>query len=461
MKLRFLGATRTVTGSCHLLEVNGLRVALDFGLFQGRRDWARELNQSVHDGLGSLDAVILSHGHLDHCGRLPVLTRAGYTGPIHCTPATAAVARIVLEDSAQIQVEDAEYLNRRQRGPGQERVDPLYTPTDARQVFRQFRTADYGKRIDLGKGVSFTFHDAGHVLGSAYVLLEATDGGRTRRLLFTGDIGRCNTPIIGNPAPVPGPVDVVITESTYAGKTHAPMEQVGETLLECMKAVQSRRGRMIVPAFAVGRTQTVLWYYLKFVAEKRISPMPVFVDSPMGAEVTEAYSGFSSIFDEETRQLLARAKQLQAPISFTVSSQQSREINSTPGPCMIVASSPTLEFGRVLHHVKISLERPQDLIAFVGWTPPHTLGRRIIEGEQRVRVFGRFYDVKCERRTINGMSAHADGEELMKFLAPAMTKDTTVFVVHGEPDRAETMADLVRQSGAAAVVPAMETYAIA
>src|SRR5688572_15871756 len=215
MRIQFCGANRTVTGSSHLLEINGLRILLDMGMYQGRRDEARRINQYLPDGAANVDAIVLSHGHLDHCGKLPVAIRAGFEGPIYATPASAEVARVVLEDSAEIQVEDAQYLNQRAREPGAPPVEPLYTPEDVSQVLRRFKRVNYGVRTDLGKGVSFTYHDAGHILGSAYVILEWTEAGAARSLLFTADVGRYDSAIIRDPQPPPGPVDVVITESTY------------------------------------------------------------------------------------------------------------------------------------------------------------------------------------------------------------------------------------------------------
>src|SRR6266566_4426008 len=234
MRIQFCGADRTVTGSCHLIEVNGLRILLDVGMYQGARDLARRLNTWLPKDAKSVDAVVLSHGHLDHCGKLPVLTSAGYAGPIYCTPGTAAVTRIALSDAAEIQEEDASYLNRRSRAPGEEPVRPLYTRADIPVVFRAFRLANYGQRTDLAKGVSFTFYDAGHILGSAYVVLDWTEGGKGRSLLFTADIGRYDTPILRDPATLAGPVDLVITESTYGNAKHAPMDQVGPQLLEAV-----------------------------------------------------------------------------------------------------------------------------------------------------------------------------------------------------------------------------------
>jgi metallo-beta-lactamase family protein len=465
MHIQFCGANRTVTGSCHLLHVNGLRIFLDMGLYQGPREEARRINQYLPDDARTADAIILSHGHLDHCGKLPVVVREGYKGPIYCTPATAEVARIVLEDSAEIQLEDATYINRRSRHPDESPVQPLYRPSDIPQVLKQFNRVEYNRTIDLGKGVRFTFHDAGHILGSAYILLqwdEATSSSNqttTRSLLFTADVGRYNSPILNDPATIPAPADLVLTESTYGDKTHAPMEGVEEQFLNAVKYCIKYRSRMLIPAFAVGRTQTVLWYIQKFIHENKIPPIPVFVDSPMGVEVTRIHERYPQYFDKQTNDMIA-GKDLfgLARITFATSMEQSKAINSVTGPCVIIASSPTCEFGRILHHLKFSMERPNDLLVFVGWTPPNTLGRRLQDGQNRARIFDRWYDVRCQIHTIHGLSAHADGDELIRFLTPTLRPQTTIFVVHGEANVADAFAQRLSKSGVQHVsVPAMET----
>ncbi len=463
MRIQFCGADRTVTGSCHLLDINGLRIFLDFGLYQGRRDDARRINAYVPEGLKTADAIILSHGHLDHCGKLPVAVRAGFKGPIYCTPATGAVARIVLNDSAKIQEENIEYINRRDRGPDEPTSQPLYRMADIPATLRQFKPVDYQQKTDLGKGVSFTFYDAGHILGSAYVVLEWTESGKQRSLLFTADVGRYGSAVLRDPHPLPHAVDHVITESTYGNTRHAPIDQVGPQLLECIQYCIAHKSRLLVPSFAVGRTQTVLWYVQRFIQEKKIPPIPMFVDSPMGVEVSRVFSQFPECYDKETCEAIGHADLFAASqITFASSVGQSKAINNTPGPCVIIASSPTCEFGRILHHLTQSVERPDDMVLFVGWIPPQTLGRRLQDRESRVRIFNRFYDVRCQVRTIHGLSAHADGDELLKFLAPTLKPQTTAYVVHGEVPQAEGFAARLLKAGIGqAFVPAMETSMMA
>ncbi|MCC6238858.1 MAG: MBL fold metallo-hydrolase [Phycisphaerales bacterium] len=459
MRIQFSGANRTVTGSCHVLELNGRRIVLDFGLYQGRREESRLLNEQVADELISADAVILSHGHLDHCGRLPILTRMGYRGPIYLTPATAAVTRVVLQDAAQIQEEDAAYLNRRGRAPGVAPVEPLYQSADLPAVYKAFRPVNYGIKTDLGNGVSFSFHDAGHILGSAYIALNWVEKDRPRSLLFTADVGRYGMPILHDPVPLSQNFDHIITESTYGDRAHEPVSQIEPQFLDAIKTVIARGGRLIIPSFAVGRTQTMLWYLQKFINEKLIPELPIFVDSPMGVQVSEVYDQYRENYDTQTHQMIGRDGLFnQANITFAVSSEQSKQINRVNQPCVIVASSPSCEFGRVLHHLKRSLENERDMVLFVGWVPPQTLGRRLQQAVPRLRVYDRWYDRKIEVRTLHGLSAHADYVELLRFLAPTLKPQTTAFVVHGEADQADAFAARLVSAGVGqAVVPALST----
>jgi metallo-beta-lactamase family protein len=460
MRIQFCGANRTVTGSCHLLEINGLRVFLDMGMYQGPREEARRINQYLPEDAHNVDAIILSHGHLDHCGKLPVVVRSGYQGPIYCTPATADVARIVLLDAGEIQEEDVDYLNRRSRDPAAPKVEPLFRVVDAQAVLKQFRRVKYGAKTDLGNGVSFTFHDAGHIIGSAYVVLEWQEAGRKRSMLFTADIGRYDTPILRDPEPLPGAFDHVITESTYGNRVHAPVTEIGPQLLDAVKHCIERKSRLLVPSFAVGRTQTILWYMHKFMNEGTIPRIPIFIDSPMGVEVTRMTTNHSDLYDEETKKLLKETTV--HSVVLATSSAQSREINAHSGACVIIASSPTCEFGRILHHLKLSVERENDMIIFVGWTPHGTLGRRLQEGQRRVRIYDRWYELKCQVRTIHGLSAHADSEELLRFLSPTLKPGTTAHVVHGEPEEAEGLARRLLAKGVGqALVPAIESSVIA
>ena len=372
---------------------------------------------------------------------MPNIVKQGYNKPIYCTPATAEVARIVMMDSAKIQEEDADYLNQRARGPNDAKVQPLYTSSDAAAVVKLWNRTPYGQKTDLGKGVSFTFFDAGHILGSAYVVLEWTEDGAAKRMLFTADVGRYNAPIIRDPQDIPGVFDYVITESTYGNKQHGPMDQVGPQLLDAVKTCIANKSRLLVPSFAVGRTQTILWYMQRFIQARQIPPIPLFVDSPMGVQVSEVHSKFRENYDAETAAAIGTQDLFASShVTFASSTQDSKNINAQQGPCVIIASSPTCEFGRILHHLAHSIENPKDMVIFVGWIPYGTLGRKLQDGAKRARIFDRFYDVKIQTRTIHGLSAHADGDELLRFLGPTLKKETTAYVVHGEEDQAEAFA---------------------
>jgi metallo-beta-lactamase family protein len=340
MRIQFCGADRTVTGSCHLLEINGLRLFLDVGMYQGPRDEARALNQHLPPDAAKVDAVILSHGHFDHCGKLPVLVKAGYGGPIYCTPATAAVARVVLEDAGAIQEEDAQYLNRRARDPRDKPLDPLFRQADVGGVLKLFHNVKYGQKTDLGKGVSFTFFDAGHILGSAYVVVEWVEAGKPHNLLFTADVGRYDAPILRDPQTLPGPFETVLTESTYGNASHGPISAVEPQLLDAVKWCIDKRSRLIVPSFAVGRTQTMLWYLQKFIEQKLIPAIPIFVDSPMGVQISHIHSQFRENYDDETNAMIGQKDLFGlARVTFASTPQQSKEINNQRGPCVIIASA--------------------------------------------------------------------------------------------------------------------------
>jgi metallo-beta-lactamase family protein len=459
MRIQFCGADRTVTGSSHLLEINGLRIFLDMGMFQGPRAQAEWFNRYLPADVRNADAIILSHGHLDHCGKLPVGVKAGFKGPIYCTPATAAVTHIVLMDSATIQTEDVQFLNKQGRPPGEKPLAPLYTPDDIPAVEKLFKRVPYATKTDLGKNVSFTFYDAGHILGSAYVVLEWTEGGQASSLLFTADIGRYSTPILRDPQPVPHPVEHVITESTYGNQLHGSMDQVAPQLLDAVKFCITNKSRLLVPSFAVGRTQTVLWYIQKFIADKLIPEIPIFVDSPMGVAVSKVHSEFRDSYDKPTLAAIGKLDLFGlSRVTFASSVQDSKKINSQAGACVIIASSPTCEFGRIRHHLIQSVEKPNDCVVFVGYIPPGTLGRRLQQGDKRVRILDRWFDVRCQVRTIHGLSAHADYPELLRFLTPAVGPQTTAWVVHGEVDQSEPFAERLLSAGINRVnIPALES----
>jgi metallo-beta-lactamase family protein len=451
----FWGAAQTVTGSMHQLDANGRTILLDCGLFQGRRAESARRNREFPFRAKDIDAVVLSHAHVDHCGNLPNLVRRGFAGPIFCTPATRALAAVMLGDAVKIQEEDAAYLNRK-RDKNEPKVQPLY---DARDVFRtltRLQAVRYGAAVSVTKGIEATFADAGHLLGSATVALRIDSPGGERRLTFTGDLGRPGLPILRDPEPVPA-CDLLISESTYGGHTHEPVDETAERLGEVVRRTTDRGGRVIIPAFAVGRTQTVVYFLHQLISAGKLPDVAVFVDSPMATRATEVFRAHPDCFDDETRALLATHADLfgEQHVRYVERVNESIALNRRPGPCVVIAASGMCEAGRVLHHLKHGLPDPRNTVLIAGYQAADTLGRRLVERQPEVRVLGRVVPVKAEVVVLNGLSSHADHGDLMRMLGPLSGTTARVRLVHGEPDRAAALAAGLRAAGFADVaIPA-------
>ena len=447
----FWGATRTVTGSMHQLTACGKTVLLDCGLFQGHRAESFHRNREFPFRAKDIDAVILSHAHIDHCGNLPNLVRRGFTGPIYCTPATRALAAVMLGDAAKIQAEDAAYLNRK-REHDEPKVEPLY---DARDVFRtlhRLQAVRYGARVAVGKGIEASFADAGHLLGSATVAVRIDAPGGERRLTFTGDIGRPGLPILRDPEPVP-PCDLLISESTYGGHTHEPVEETAEHLGAVVRRTVERGGKVIVPAFAVGRTQTLIYFLHQLISAGKLSGIPIYVDSPMATRATEVFRAHPECFDEETAALFAAHPDLfgEKHVRYVETVNESVELNGRREPCVIIAASGMCEAGRIQHHLKHNLPDPRNTVLITGYQAEATLGRRLVERRPEVRVLGRVCPVRAEVAVLNGLSSHADHGDLLRMLGPLAGTTSRVRLVHGEPERAEALAEGLRGVGFADV----------
>jgi metallo-beta-lactamase family protein len=448
IKLQFLGAAQNVTGSRHLLEANGVRLLIDCGLYQERhfieRNWA-----PFPIPPDSIDAVLLTHAHLDHCGLLPKLVKEGFKGRIYCNPATAELARIILLDSAKIQEEDAEYKRKRhekqgRKGPYPEA--PLYTTEDAQACFPLFSPVEYRQAILLGDGVEATFYDAGHVLGSSIIRAKVCWNGQERIILFSGDIGRPNRPILCDPT-VFDAADYVLVESTYGDRLHDEAMDVKKMIGDVINSTKKAGGNIIVPSFALERSQEILYYINELLLEKSIPSLKIFLDSPMASKITEVFQHHPDLFGEQMARFI---KNFGSPfnlpqLELAGDAAQSKAINNIKGTVMVIAGSGMCTGGRIKYHLANNISRPQSSIMFVGYQAVGTLGRQIIGGAKKVRILGRQYEVKANIVQIHGFSAHADRYELLTWLKGLQTPPRKVFVVHGETKSASGFADYLRQ----------------
>ncbi len=453
-RLTFHGAAGTVTGSLHLLEAAGATVALDAGLFQGRRHEAAVLNRDLPVDPRRLDAVILSHAHIDHSGRLPLLVRHGFHGPIYATPATRDLCAVMLPDSAHIQEKDAEYLARRGRkGPDS---DPLYTMNDAYAVQDLMLGVPYHRVQHVRRDLSFEFTEAGHILGSASVDVRIQEGDG-HRLVFSGDLGRRGLPIIRDPDPPSGPVDTLIVECTYADTDHPSVEGSRERLGELVREVAGRGGKILIPAFALGRTQELVYALHQLYRDGRIPSIPIYIDSPLAIDATAVFRMHPEVFDRREVLLAQTSRVFDFPlVRYTRDVQESKALNILEGPAVIIAASGMAENGRILHHLANHLGNHRNLVLFVGYQAEHTLGRRIQEGQDPVKVFGEMLPRRAAVETLSGYSAHADKHELRAWVKRLGGPVRRAFVVHGEPDSAEAMATILREEGVKeVVVPAL------
>ncbi|MDB5307746.1 MAG: Ribonuclease [Gemmataceae bacterium] len=447
----FWGAARTVTGSMHQVSAGGKLVLLDCGLFQGHRAESFHRNRDLPFRAKDVDAVILSHAHIDHCGNLPNLVRRGFAGPIYCTPATRALAAVMLGDAAKIQEEDAAYLNR-SHGPDETVIQPLYDSRDVYRTLHRLQAVRYGAAVSVGHGLEARFTDAGHLLGSAMINLRIDAPAGERRLTFTGDLGRPGLPILRPPEPVPE-CDLLISECTYGGHVHEPVDETAEQLGAVVRRTADRGGKVIIPAFAVGRTQTVVYFLHQLITTGKLPDIPVYVDSPMATRATEVFRAHPECFNEETLALLARDADLFGTrhVRYVESVHESVELNRLAEPCVIIAASGMCESGRVLHHLKHNLPDPRNTVLIAGYQAADTLGRRLVEGRKEVRVLGRVCPVKAEVVVLNGLSSHADHKDLLRMLGPLAGRTSRARLVHGEPDRAAALAAGLQGAGFADV----------
>jgi len=447
IKLNFLGAAQSVTGSCYLVEADNIRFLVDCGLYQERefrvRNW-----EPFPIPPETLDCVLLTHAHLDHNGLLPKLVREGFHGPIYCTAATTEITEIMLLDSANLQEEDAEFKKKRHqkaRRKGQYPEVPLYTIDDAKASFPLLSPVEYRKTAIIGEGIEATFYDAGHVLGSSMIKVRIRQNGEERTILFSGDIGRWGKPILQNPT-LFEEANYILVESTYGDRSLESSEDAANKLADVINATVKSRGNIVIPSFALERSQEILYYLNKFLLEDRIPHLMVFIDSPMAVSITEVFKHHPELFDKEMVKLMRQKK---SPFDFrglnvVRTPEESKAINRIKGTVIIIAGSGMCTGGRIKHHLVTNISRKESTILFVGYQAAGTLGREIVDGAEKVRILGQHYPVKARVVQINGFSAHADKDELLKWLSSLRKQPRRLFVTHGESNTSQHFAGLVK-----------------
>jgi metallo-beta-lactamase family protein len=446
-KLQFLGATQNVTGSRYLLETNGKRFLIDCGLYQERKFKARNW-EPFPVPPKEIDGVLLTHAHLDHCGLLPKLASEGFKGAVHCTKATCEIARIVLEDAAKIQVEDAEYKRKRHKREGRRGphpVVPLYTVEDAKACQALFRPLKYNESVSVGEGIRVSYFNTGHILGASAIEVTTTQDGEEQTIVFSGDVGRWDKPILQDPNTFEQ-ADYILCESTYGDRIHPQGSDIKRELCDIVNETCKAGGNIVIPSFAVERAQELLYYLSELLEEKCIPHLLVFLDSPMAVAVTKVFDAHHELYDDDMMQRLHDGS---SPFGFpglslVGTAQQSKSINSIRGTAIIIAGSGMCTGGRIKHHLVNNITRPESTILFVGYQAEGTLGRRIVEGEKEVRILGRTFAVKARIAQIQGFSAHADRDELMRWLSGVKQAPHHLFVVHGEVNASEHFADHVK-----------------
>lgn len=452
MKIHFWGAAQTVTGSAHYIEVNGSKILLDCGLFQGRRKKANKINRQFRFLPSEIDSVVLSHAHIDHTGNLPNLVKHGYKGPVHAQRATADLSNLMLRDSGHIQESDVRFINKRRAKQGKPLLEPLYTQEDASRACSQLVEQDYDKPFEVAPGVQATYVEAGHILGSTAIILDIDEKGQKTRLWFSGDIGRSNLPILRDPVfPYDAGVDYMLMECTYGDRPHASPQQAHEELRDVVQLVLNRGGKVIIPSFAVGRTQELVYSLHRMMDAGDIPSVPVFVDSPLAVNVTDVFRRHTECFDEEARHMLENDKHRAAlgfdTLTYIRSVEESKALNNRHDPMIIISASGMMEVGRILHHLRHNIGDPKSAVLIVSWMAPYTLGRRLVEGEKRVKIYGEVYDRKCDVFKLRGFSAHAGQTALKEYALAVKGQAREIFLVHGEQRGADGLREVLHDAG--------------
>jgi len=454
MKISFHGAAQTVTGSQHLLEINGHKLLLECGLFQGRRQDTYERNRTFPFDPAKIEAVILSHAHIDHSGNLPHLVKKGFRGSIFTTHATAHLSNLMLLDSGNIHESDADFVNKKRDRRGEPPIEPLYTMEDAAQVAQYFQSVEYEQEFEALPGVTARLVDAGHILGSAAVALDIEEAGRKLRVWFSGDIGRRNLPLIRDPL-LPDAADYLIMECTYGDKTHQTPQSSYDELRQVVTKTVSRGGKVIIPSFAVGRTQEIVYSLHQMIDHREIPQIPVVVDSPLAVNASEIFQAHPECLDQESvefvRKDLHRSLLGFGLVTYVRSVEQSKALNDNHSPMVIISASGMAETGRILHHLRNNIENPRNTVLIVSWQAPYTLGRRLADRDAQVKIFGETYDRRADVVTIGGYSAHAGQPALVEYAQAVKGQVKQVFLVHGEANPAQALTEKLSQAGIARV----------
>jgi metallo-beta-lactamase family protein len=445
MRVHFLGATRTTTGSLYLLEINGARLLLECGLFQGRRGESTERNRNFPFDPKQIDAVVLSHAHIDHCGNLPNLCRQGFQGSIYCTFATRDLASIMLEDSAQIQRDDAAFVSKKRAKHGLPPVEPLYSAEDADKAIRQFISINYDRPVPVADGVRVTFRDAGHILGSAQVVLDIRESGRQFRYLFSGDIGRGGDDILRDPQPV-DEVDYLQVESTYGAREHSPKASANTEVGQLVRETLERKGKVIIPSFSVGRTQQIVYTLHQLTLAGQLPRVPIFVDSPLSVNATEVYRLHPECFNESVYRFLREKENPFGMENLTYIREvaHSMKLNDLKDPAIIISASGMAEAGRIRHHLANHIGSSLNLILFIGYCAEHTLGAQIMSGRSPVNIFGEPHEVRARVASIDSFSGHADKNELRHYVEAITGNVKKIAVIHGEEEQVLAFGQTLR-----------------
>lgn len=445
MRITFLGASRTVTGSSYLLEANGRKFLVDCGMFQGSKTTEALNRRPFAYDPTSLDCVLLTHAHIDHTGMVPRLCKSGFKGKIYATKATASLCQIMLPDSAHIQEFEAEINNRKGRRAGKGQIEPLYTVDDAYNSLKQFAPVPYGEKLEILPGVTVKFNDAGHILGSSIIEIWVDENGKTEKLVFSGDLGQPDQPLIKDPTYI-DEADYIVMESTYGNRKHEHFDRQ-DLLAEIINDTVERGGNVVIPAFAVGRTQTIVYYLHQLLKAGKIPDLPVYIDSPLAISATDIFIHDPEDYDAEAREMLNHADNpLKLPqLIFTRTAEESKRINQAEGSAIILSASGMADAGRILHHLKHNLWRPESSVLLVGYQSPGSLGRRLTEGVKRVKIMGEEISVKAKIYNLEGFSAHADQDQLTNWLAHLQKPPSNIFIVHGEAEMSEAFSGIIKE----------------